>query len=308
MTLAHTIVGLFDEDNTIPFLCRYRRDLIGPDIDAERLRDIKNTYNYILSIRSKAESVIKKLEAKNVLTSEIKVDLLCAKTLDQVDHLYEPYKERKNSAYEKAVEWGLAPPAENLLKGKGPPVTFSSYVNQSNEALDTTKKVEEAFKSIIVHDISKNTEVLDQLRDLQQTHRIELISTVVKKKEKESDTKKTKSKEQEHKFENYFDFKQSIAYLKPHQVLAINRGESLKILSVKVVPSDYLKRDLLRFTRDLYMKSGAHYTLRTNIFDAAFEEAYNKKLLPLVQRQIRSSLTSTAEQQSIKVSNFLDII
>uniref|UniRef100_A0A336MME1 CSON003644 protein n=1 Tax=Culicoides sonorensis TaxID=179676 RepID=A0A336MME1_CULSO len=300
LSTAHTIVQLFDEDNTIPFLVRYRRDLIGPDIDAERLRDIKNTYNHILSIRAKAESVIKKLEAKNVLTPDIKIDLLCAKTLDQVDHFYEPFKERKGSAYEKAIELGLGPPAENLLKGKGPPINFVSYVNESNEDLDSVKKVEEAFKNIFIHDISKNTEVLDHLRELQQKHRIELVSTLIKKKTKESSETKAKNN-QEHKFENYFDFKQSVSYLKPHQVLAINRGENLKILSVKIVPNDNLKRDLLRFTRDLYMSSGSHSILRTNLFDSAFEEAFNKKLLPLMQRQIRSNLTSTAEQQSIKV-------
>ncbi|XP_063709440.1 S1 RNA-binding domain-containing protein 1 [Culicoides brevitarsis] len=301
LSQAHSICQLFDEDNSIPFLCRYRRDLIGPEIDAERLRDIKNTYNQILAIRAKAESVIKKLESKNVLTPEIKVELLCAKTLDQVDHLYEPYKERKNSAYEKAVELGLEVHAVNMLRGRGPPMKFETFVNQSNESLSTTKKVEDFFKSVIVHDIAKNPEVLDQLRDLQLTHKIELTSTVVKKKESKDANSKGKNKDQDHKFENYFDFKQNIAYLKPHQILAINRGENLKILSVKVVPSDYVKRDLLRFTRDLYMKSGTHYILRTNMFDIAFEEAWNKKLLPLVQRQVRSNLTTTAEQQSIKV-------
>lgn len=269
---------------------------------AEKLRDIKNSYNHILLIKSKAENVIKKLKSKNQLTKAIEYELLCAKSCEEIEHLYEPYKERKGSLYEKAVALGLESVSDRLLNGGFPTINPKDLLNDEVDGLENLKKIEDNIKNIIVHRICKNIEILNKLRELQELHRIVLVSKLVKKKQKTSKNEDNKkSSNQEHKFENYFDFSCSVRTIRPHQVLAINRGEKLGILKVDIQPHDNLKRDLNYFIGDLYMRQGSKYDFRSKMFNIAFDEAYSKKLLPLVERQIRANLTRDAERQSIKV-------
>jgi transcriptional accessory protein Tex/SPT6 len=110
-----------------------------------------------------------------------------------------------------------------------------------------------------------------------------------------------KKQQDSHKFENYFKFSCPIKFVKSHQILAINRGENLKILSVKVETPDYLKFDLKKFIENLYMQQGSYYKTRTDLIQVSFEEAYTKKLQPLLVRQIRSELTKCAEKESIEI-------
>ncbi|XP_016960447.1 uncharacterized protein YdcI [Drosophila biarmipes] len=309
---AKNIVQLFENENTIPFICRYRRDLVD-HIAPDRLRDIRNTYTEIVDLRKKAENIVSQLERENVLNTEIREELMCAKTNEELEFLYAPYKPAsKGTLAERAKALGLEEYADRLLYGSVPKVNLKEIVDPGNEDLATEALVMSGICNIIIHNISKNTNVLEEIRRLQNVHRVFLKCSKTKESasSKASSSKASKSKSangiadkklDSSKFENYFNFQGDIKTIKPHQMLAINRGEKHKFLSVKLDTSDYLKRDLMRFITDQYMNEGLQYPLRREVFTKSLEECYSKKLQPLMCRQIRADLKEKAQKAAIDV-------
>lgn len=165
--ISRNIVDLFDNENTIPFICRYRRDLIG-HITPERLRDIKTTYTEIVTLRKKAETVIATIEKENIVVPrEVKNEIMCAKTKEELEFVCAPYKAaHKGSLADRAKALGLEKPAEDLLLGFNPPVDFKILVNKSCEDLNSVAKVKAGICNILIHKLSKNTDILEELRRL----------------------------------------------------------------------------------------------------------------------------------------------
>lgn len=165
---SRNIVDLFENENTIPFICRYRRDLIGHNITPERLRDIKTTYTEIVTLRKKAETIITTIEKENaVVPREVKDEIMCAKTKEELEFLYAPYKAAsKGSLADRAKALGLEQPAEDLLLGIGRPLDFRMLVNKSNEDLNNVEKVKAGICNILIYKLSKNSDVLEELRRL----------------------------------------------------------------------------------------------------------------------------------------------
>ncbi|XP_016938154.3 uncharacterized protein YdcI [Drosophila suzukii] len=305
---ARNIVQLFENENTIPFICRYRRDLVD-HIAPDRLRDIRNTYTEIVDLRKKAENIVSQLERDNVLNTEIREELMCAKTNEELEFLYAPYKPAsKGTLAERAKALGLGEYADRLLYGSVPKVNLKEIVDPGNVDLATEALVMSGICNIIIHNISKNTNVLEEIRRLQNVHRVFLkcSKTKVAKTSSKASSSKASSgiadkKLDSSKFENYFNFQGDIKAIKPHQMLAINRGEKHKFLSVKLDTSDYLKRDLMRFISDQYMNEGLQYPLRREVFTKSLDECYSKKLQPLMCRQIRADLKEKAQKAAIDV-------
>lgn len=165
--ISRNIVDLFDGENTIPFICRYRKDLIG-HITPERLRDIKTTYTEIVTLRKKAETIISTIEKENtVVPREVKDEIMCAKTKEELEFIYAPYKAaHKGSLADRAKALGLEQPAEDLILGFSPPVDFRMLVNKSNEDLNNVEKVKAGVCNILIYKLSKNTDILEELRRL----------------------------------------------------------------------------------------------------------------------------------------------
>lgn len=163
---AKTIINLFKEDNTVPFLCRYRRHLIGWDTTPEKLQSIKSACKEVAEIKAKAQTVIKTLEKKGQLTKDIKDEILKAKTLETINHLYDPFKERKTTLYQRAVELGLLIPSERFLTNKVAVTEFKRYINEDVEGINSFEKVKEGIKNIISYKISKNVVVLEEMEKL----------------------------------------------------------------------------------------------------------------------------------------------
>ncbi|XP_062125663.1 S1 RNA-binding domain-containing protein 1 [Drosophila sulfurigaster albostrigata] len=307
-TAARNIVQLFENENTIPFICRYRRDLVD-HITPERLRDIRNTYTEIVDLRKKAENIVHQLERENVLNTEIREELMCAKTNEELEFLYAPYKPAsKGTLAERAKALGLQEYADCLLYGTAPKVELSAIVDRNNADLASEEQVLAGICNIIIHNISKNTSVLEELRRLQNVHRIMLKCSKAKATTSKVTTSKstagngiTDKKLDSSKFENYFNFLADVKSTKPHQTLAINRGEKHKFLSVKVETNSYLKNDLTRFISEQYMSQGLNYPLRREVFSRALEECFTKKLQPLLCRQVRAELKEKATRASIEV-------
>ncbi|KAL7730237.1 hypothetical protein ACLKA6_016506 [Drosophila palustris] len=308
-TAARNIVQLFENENTIPFICRYRRDLVD-HITPDRLRDIRNTYTEIVDLRKKAENIVNALERENVISTEIREELMCAKTNEELEFLYAPYKPAsKGTLAERAKALGLQQYADCLLYGTAPRVELSSIVDPSNADLASEELVLTGICNIIIHNISKNTSVLEELRRLQNVHRIVLKCSKAKSttSSKAPSSKSaaangiTDKKLDSSKFENYFNFISEVKTTKPHQTLAINRGEKHKFLTVKVETNDYLKNDLTRFISNQYMSEGLMYPLRREVFTRSLEECFAKKLHPLLCRQVRADLKEKATRASIEV-------
>ncbi|XP_043652839.1 uncharacterized protein YdcI isoform X1 [Drosophila teissieri] len=310
---ARNIVQLFENENTIPFICRYRRDLVD-HMAPDRLRDIRNTYIEIVDLRKKAEHIVGQLERENSINAEVREELLCAKTNEELEFLYAPYKPAsKGTLAERAKALGLEEYAERLLYGSAPKVKLSEIVDRDNEALSTEALVMSGICNIIIHNISKNTNVLEEIRRLQNVHRVFLKCSKTKEatSSKSGSSSKASSskgssgiadkKLDSSKFENYFNFQGDVKTIKPHQMLAINRGEKHKFLTVKLETNDYLKRDLNRFITDQYMNEGLQYPLRREVFTKSLEECYAKKLQPLMCRQIRADLKEKAQKAAIDV-------
>ncbi|XP_017484179.1 PREDICTED: S1 RNA-binding domain-containing protein 1 isoform X2 [Rhagoletis zephyria] len=314
---ARNIVQLLENENTIPFICRYRRDLIN-HITPERLRDIKNSYTEIVELRKRAETIVTQLEKEQQIGEEVRTEILCAKSNEELEFLYAPYKPAsKGSLAERAKALGLGDAADRLLFGEAPEVRLETLVDHNNPDLESVEKVLQGICHIISHNISKHTGVLEEMRRLQKVHRIVLkcskakdpstaavkkaAITVKNKLNNNNNTIHSKNKADASKYETYYDFQQDVRYLKPHQVLAINRAEKQKFLTVKIITADYVKNDIKRFTRELFMNEGLRYPLRNQVFEQAFEECYSKKLQPLLSRQIRSDLNELAKKAAIDV-------
>ncbi|XP_032596019.1 S1 RNA-binding domain-containing protein 1 isoform X2 [Drosophila grimshawi] len=310
-TAARNIVQLFENENTIPFICRYRRDLVD-HITPDRLRDIRNTYTDIVDLRKRAENIVTQLERDSVLNTDIREELMCAKTAEELEFLYAPYKPAsKGTLAERAKALGLQVYADALLYGTAPQVHLVSAIDPKNSDLATEEQVMVGICNIIIHNISKNTSVLEELRRIQNVQRIVLKCSKTKSTTATKAATASKSaaasngiadkKLDSSKFENYFNFQSDIKTIKPHQTLAINRGEKHKFLIVKVETNNYLKNDLMRFISDQYMSQGLQYPLRREVFSRALEECFTKKLHPLLCRQVRVELKEKATRAAIEV-------
>jgi competence ComEA-like helix-hairpin-helix protein len=176
-------------------------------------------------------------------------------------------------------------------------VVLDKLVNPKIEGLESLEKIQDGIKNIISHLITKNSEVLTEVRKLRNQFKIILSSSQVKaKKSKDQDNKN--QKKDEFKFENYFDFSMPTAYLKSHQILAINRGETMKSLAVKLQIDERVRKCLKYFVQNLFPRKDRKYQ---ELFEESFNEAYTKKIAPLIQRQERAELTKRAEKASIEV-------
>ena len=229
--LSETIIKLFDDDFTIPFLCRYRKDLIE-HLSPIRLREIKSTIDNVKLIESKSQSILKSLDKEKLLTDEISRNIKSAKSLDELEHLSSLYKPAsKGSLYERAQKIGLEPGAENILYGIQN-VKLMTLVNSKIEGLKSLKEVEEGIKNIMSHLIAKNELVMNEVRDLKARFSVTVSSSQVKQKKNETEKQKgnVKTNKEAQKFENYFNFSCPADRIKPHQILALNRGESLNVI------------------------------------------------------------------------------
>ncbi|XP_046397929.1 S1 RNA-binding domain-containing protein 1 isoform X2 [Ischnura elegans] len=318
--IAKNIVRLLDEDNTIPFIARYRKEMTG-NMSPEDLRKVKEAYETLKQVKTKAANLVATVEKMGKLTKSVENEILCARSLGELDHIKSLFKTApKGTLADRARELGLETPAVTLLCGNSmDPICLAHFVcHQKTKGLADIKEVETGMQHIIADIISKDREVQDNLRKLKNTSNIFLSCTKSKtatakakkspkaKKPEESKKGKTgahaKAKEDdETKYQNYFNFKNNVRFIRPHQVLAINRGEKNKILSVKIESTGYIKSELFNVVHGRWLNQGLNYPLRYKIVEASFNDAYERLIFPLLVRLVRSELTQMAETASVEV-------
>ena len=273
---------LLSEGATIPFIARYRKEVTGA-LDEEQLRKINEVYAYEVNLLERKESVIKLIDEKGLLTDELKEKILNAEKLVEVEDLYRPYKEKKKTKATDAINNGLEPLAKMIMSfpTKGDIISLTSkFIN------DKVKTVEEAVTGasyIIAEYISDNAYYRKWLRNF-----IFKNGFIISKKKKDADDEKKV-------YEMYYDFKEEVSKIKSYRVLAINRAEKEKIVTVSIDVDD---AKVLSFFEEKIIKNKESFAV--DIVKNAIKDSYKRLIFPSVEREIRAALSEKAEDVAIK--------
>lgn len=273
---------LLSEGATIPFIARYRKEITGA-LDEEQLRKINEVYAYEVNLLERKESVIKLIDEKGLLTDELKEKILNAEKLVEVEDLYRPYKEKKKTKATDAINNGLEPLAKMIMSfpTKGDITSLTSkFIN------DKVKTVEEAVTGasyIIAEYISDNAYYRKWLRNF-----IFKNGFIISKKKKDAEDEKKV-------YEMYYDFKEEVSKIKSYRVLAINRAEKEKIVTVSIDIDDV---KVLSFFEEKIIKNKESFAV--DIVKNAIKDSYKRLIFPSVEREIRAALSEKAEDVAIK--------
>ncbi len=276
-------VKLIDEGNTIPFISRYRKEVTG-SLNDEQLRNLHERLTYLRNLEEKKEQVIATIEEQGKMTDELKAKILAAETLVVVEDLYRPYRPKRKTRASVAKEKGLEPLAEFILKqdtDKPLLEEAANYINEEKEVKDAKEALQGAA-DIIAESISDEADYRIYIRDI-TTQEGTLTSTA--KDEKEQSV-----------YEMYYAYEEAIKKVAGHRVLALNRGENEKFLTVKIVAP---KERILQFLAKKTIVSENEYT--TPFLKEVIEDAYDRLIAPAIEREIRNELTEKAEDGAISV-------
>ena len=272
-----------DEGCTIPFISRYRKEATGA-LNDEQLRNLDERLKYLRNLEDKKAQVIASIAEQGLLTDELKNQIEKADTMVAVEDLYRPYRPKRRTRATIAKEKGLEPLANIImLQMTGEPVvkTAEEYVSEEKD-VKTPEDAVAGAKDIIAESISDNADYRTRIREL--TFKEGVLTSAAKDAEAKT------------VYEMYYNFSEPAAKMAGHRILAVNRGENEKILTVKIeAPVDkilaYLEKQII--VRD------NQYT--TGIIKEAIEDSYERLIAPSIEREIRNQLTETAEAGAIKV-------
>ena len=279
---AKAAVQLIDEGNTIPFIARYRKEMTGA-LNDETLRNLHERLLYLRNLEEKKEQVINAITDQGKMTEDLKKKILSAETLVAVDDLYRPYRPKKQTRATKAKEKGLEPLANILLLQK----TTKSMEEEAAAFVNAEKGVANAKEAIAgAKDII--AEMIADMADYRKSIRnctMKQGSLVVKAKDEKAESV----------YEMYYDFREPLSKVTGYRVLAINRGEKEKFLTVKVEAPDVQIVNALN-------KTMVKDNLNTKaLMEEAILDAYNRLIAPSIERDIRSEITEKAQEGAITV-------
>lgn len=278
---VETVLELLKEGNTIPFIARYRKEKTNA-LDEEQIRKINEVYEYQLNLLARKEDVIRLIDEKQMLTEELRENIMKCSRLVEVEDLYRPFKEKKKTKATEAIALGLEPLAKIIMSfpTKGDLNTLTSkFIN------DKVKTPEEAIKNasyIIAEWISDNASYRKFIRDF-----IYKNGTVITKKNKNAvDEKNT--------YEMYYEYSETVKYIKPHRIMAINRAEKEGVISVNI---DYDNDKIIEYLEKRIIKNKESYV--TEIVKESIKDSLKRLILPSVEREIRADLKEKAEITAI---------
>ena len=275
------ILNLLSEGNTIPFIARYRKEVTGA-LDEETIKKIEEVYTYQENLLKRKEDVIRLIDEKGMLTKEIEEAILACTKLVEVEDIYRPYKEKKKSKATEAIALGLEPLAKMIMSF---PTTgdidsiCSKFIN--DKVLDSISAIKGACY-IIAEWISDNANYRRFIRSYYYKS-----GTLVSSKKKDANDSGAI-------YEMYYDYSETIKYIKPHRILAINRGEKEKVLNVSI---DVSKDEILSFLEKKLIKNDKSFV--TPYVIDAINDSYKRLIAPSIQREIRSELTEKGEEAAI---------
>ncbi len=276
-------VGLIDEGNTIPFISRYRKEVTG-SLNDEQLRKLHERLQYLRNLEEKKDQVLATIEEQGNLTEELKAQILAAETLVMVEDLYRPYRPKRRTRATIAKEKGLEPLAALImLQRLEIPLeqAAAEYISKEKEVASAEEAIEGA-KDIIAESISDEADYRIYIREL--TTKQGKITSVAKDEEQQS------------VYEMYYNFEEPITKLAGHRVLALNRGEKEKFLTVKVEAPE---EKVLQYLEKQVLVSDNQYT--KPVLQEVIADSYKRLIAPAIEREIRNALTEKAEDGAIEV-------
>lgn len=273
-------LNLLGEGATIPFIARYRKEATGA-LDENEINRINEVYTYQVNLLKRKEDVIRLIDEKGLLTDELKTSILNAEKLVDVEDLYRPFKEKKKTKATEAIKLGLEPLAKEIFReNAGILEVAKKFINDKVPTIDFA--LEQAC-FIVAESISDNASFRKYIRNYLYKNGILKSST---KKNAQDETKT---------YEIYYNYEIKVPWVKPHQLLALNRGEKEGILKVDIASSIEQVETFLE--RKLIHKNN-HDT--TKLLKLSISDALKRLILPSVEREIRADLTEKAEEQAIK--------
>lgn len=279
------IVELLDDGNTIPFIARYRKELTG-HIDDQVLRELADRLEYLRNLEKRKEDVKNNIEAQGKLTDEIVKALNVAVTLTEVEDIYRPFKQKKMTRSTTAIERGLQPLADIILKQDILSGSLEDiarpYVNPDKK-VDNEKQAIQGAEDIIAEIVSDNAELRKKLR------KIFIKNGMVSSKKTKKDDEGSLT------YDNYAEYEEPVSEIKGHRILALNRGEKEEYLKVKVaIDEDFA----VRVCETFFVKEGS---VTTESVKRAVADSYSRLIEPSIEREIRAMLTENAQEQAIKM-------
>ncbi len=276
-------VNLIDEGNTIPFISRYRKEVTG-SLNDEVLRNLFERLTYLRNLEEKKEQVIGSIEEQGKLTEELKEKILAAETLVVVEDLYRPYRPKRKTRASVAKEKGLDGLAQWILDQKADyPLEDEAekYVNEEKEVKTAAEAIQGA-KDIIAEGISDEADYRIYIRNITM--------------EEGTITSTAKDDKAESVYEMYYNYEEPVKKAAGHRILALNRGEAEKVLTVKIVAPE---ERILRYLEKKVITAGNEVT--SPVLEAVIDDSYHRLIAPAIEREIRNELTEKAEDGAISV-------
>src|SRR5699024_5084464 len=289
-----SVADFLDNGATIPFLARYRQEATG-GLDEEQIRNVRDQLEFHHTLQDRKNTILKSIDDQDKLTDELEKEITSCTDLNALEDLYLPYKPKRRTKGDMAKEKGLEPLANLVwnqeIKHGDPKEHIAEFVNESKEVPSSDEAIEGALH-IVAEWINESAEVREKLRNIFKKH------AVVK-------TEKNPAVSDRTNFEDYYEFSQKAKYLKPYQILAINRGERENILFVNVELWDEVTLEQID---DVVIKEDM--SIFTPHLQDAVEDAYKRLLFPSLERELRNDLTERADNHAIetfatKLSNLL---
>ena len=279
----NAVLKLLEEGSTVPFIARYRKEVTGA-LDEEQIREISKMYEYGVNLQQRKDDVIRLIDEKGMLTPELKKQILKAEKLTEIEDLYRPFKEKKKTRATMAKAKGLEPLAHYLLTypASGVEAETEKYINEEIKSVDEALQ---GARDIIAEIIADNADYRKWIREY-MTKKGEIQSKV---RDESLDERKV--------YEQYYDYSEPISRIVPHRILAMNRGESEKILRISILDDAegvhrYLVKEVIP-VREV--------TESTKQVKLAIEDAYKRLIKPSIEREIRANLKEVAENQAIHI-------
>ena len=276
-------VTLVDEGNTIPFIARYRKEVTG-SLDDVQLRKLHERLIYLRNLEERKDKIISNIEEQGKLTEELKSKILGAETLIVVEDLYRPYRQKRRTRAIVAKEKGLEPLANHIFRQELKQTleeVAKNYVSKEKEVFTVEEAIAGA-KDIIAESISDEADYRIYIRNL--TTKKGLIVS----KAKDIDERST--------YEIYYDFEEPIGKIVGHRILALNRGEKEKILTVKI---DTPEEDIIRYLENKIIVGNNSYTVE--VMRGVIRDSYDRLIAPAIEREIRNELSEKAEEGAVEV-------
>jgi uncharacterized protein len=278
---VESVISLLDSGNTVPFIARYRKEVTG-GLDDVILRNLSERLTYLRNLDERKEAVLKTIEEQGKLTEEIKIAVENSETLTEVEDIYRPFKPKKRTRAIIAEEKGLKPLAEDIFNGdfKGDITEFAKEFISEEKGVNTEDEALQGAMDIISEMISDVAEYRKWIRSLLQ--REGLVET-------------SGGSEDPTPYEMYYDYKEAVKSIPSHRILAINRGEKEKILSVKITVDN---EKIIQYLNSKCLKENK---ITDFYIEEAVRDAFKRLIYPSIEREVRSDLTEIGENGAIDI-------